>query len=88
MLKIKQDAPQVQPLSWATKVPVDNIDFNPKKEKDNGFEILWETQFYPIFNDLMCDQSWLSLIEEELTWSEESSKKSTEKIPVPKESLS
>ena len=66
-------------MIWAVKVPVDNIDINLKKEKDNNIKMLWEIHFYPIFDNLMSNQSWLSQIEEELTWSEDSSKKSIEK---------
>ena len=47
--------------------------------------MLWETKFYPLFDNLMNNQSWLSLVQEELTWSEEFWKKSIEKMPVPKE---
>ena len=54
------------------------------EKKDGKIEMLWETRFYPIFDDLMSNQNWLSLIEKDLTWSEKSSKKSIEKIPVSK----
>ena len=47
--------------------------------------MLWKTHFNPIFDNLMSNQSWFSLIEKELMWREGSSKKSIEKNPVPKE---
>ena len=56
-----------------------------KKEKNDKIEMLWETQFYPLFDDLMNNQSWWSLVEEELTWSKESCKESIEKMSPPKE---
>ena len=65
-------------------MPVNNININLKKEKDNDIKMWREMQFYPVFDDLMNNQRWLSLIEEELTWNEKSSKKLIEKTQVPK----
>ena len=68
--RIPRKQPIIRPLSWLAKVPLNDDSNNngylekekkEKKENDNDVEMLWEEQFYPIFDDLVSDhQSWYS----------------------------
>ena len=74
----------MRPLRWTSKIPLNNFTKNLEMEGDNNIEMLWDTQFHPLFPDLLNDDSWW-LLEEEMAFSEYCKETNIRRKEVPKE---